>query len=179
MALFCVLIPTAHGATYLTMKTEGAVHERSATLARRLWAAVIPAFLLITLLTWSVRPELLQGIVSRPIAWMTLAVCAASAYAIATGIRSRHERITLLGSTFLLFGLLMTGAAALFPVMLFSTTEPSRQLTAADCAAPDSSLWIAVAWWFPALILAFGYLYLIQRHYSGKVNVSKDTQGLY
>ncbi len=179
MALFCVLILTAHGATYLTMKTEGAVHERSATLARRLWAAVIPAFLLITLLTWSVRPELLQGIVSRPIAWMTLAVCAASAYAIATGIRSRHERITLLGSTFLLFGLLMTGAAALFPVMLFSTTEPSRQLTAADCAAPDSSLWIAVAWWFPALILAFGYLYLIQRHYSGKVNVSKDTQGLY
>jgi hypothetical protein len=52
-------------------------------------------------------------------------------------------------------------------------------LTAADCAAPDFSLVIATAWWFPALILAFGYLYIIQRHYSGKVNVSKDNQGLY
>jgi cytochrome bd ubiquinol oxidase subunit II len=51
MALFCVLILTAHGATYLTMKTEGAVHERSVELTRSLWLAVIPAFFLITLLT--------------------------------------------------------------------------------------------------------------------------------
>jgi cytochrome bd-type quinol oxidase subunit 2 len=128
---FCVLILTAHGATYLTMKTEGAVHERSVRIARRMWLAVIPAFLLITLLTWAVRPKLLQGIVFRPLA------------------------------------------------MLFSTTEPARRLTAADCAAPDASLIIGTAWWFPALILACGYLYIIQRHYSGKVNVSKDNQGLY
>jgi cytochrome d ubiquinol oxidase subunit II len=179
MALFCVLILSAHGATYLTMKTEGAVHERSAKLANRLWVAVVPAFLLITLLTWSVRPELLQGIVFRPFAWLTLVICGASAYAIFTGIMQQRERLTLLGSTFLLFGLLMTGAAALFPVMLFSTTEPARPLTAADCVAPDASLIIATAWWVPALILAFGYLYIIQRHYSGKVNVSKDNQGLY
>jgi cytochrome bd-type quinol oxidase subunit 2 len=84
-----------------------------------------------------------------------------------------------LGSTFLLFGLLMTGAAALFPVVLFSTTDPNLRLTAADCAAPDFSLGIAAAWWFPALILAICYLCIIQRHYSGKVNVSKDSQGLY
>jgi cytochrome bd ubiquinol oxidase subunit II len=179
MALFCVLILTSHGATYLTMKTEGVVHERAVKLARKLWLAVIPAFFVITLLTWYVRPELLQGIVFRPLAWLTLVICGASAYAIFTGIRQQRERLTLLGSTFLLFGLLMTGAAALFPVVLFSTTEPGRRLTAADCAAPDASLVIGTAWWFPALILAFAYLYIIQRHYSGKVNVSKDTQGLY
>jgi cytochrome d ubiquinol oxidase subunit II len=179
VALFCVVILTAHGATYLTMKTEGAVHERSVKLARRLWLAVIPAFLFVTLLTWAVRPELLQGILVRPFAWITLVICAASAYAIANGIRNQREHLTLLGSTFLLFGLLMTGAAALYPVMLFSTTEPARRLTAADCAAPEASLVIGAAWWFPALILAFGYLYIIQRHYSGKVNVSKDNQGLY
>ena len=179
IALFCVLILTAHGATYLTMKTEGAVHERSVKLMRKLWLAVIPAFLLITVLTWLVRPELLQGIVFRPLAWLTLMICGASAYAIFTGISQRRERLALLGSTFLLFGLLMTGAVALFPVMLFSTTEPARRLTAADCAAPDASLIIATAWWVPALILAFSYLYIIQRHYSGKVNVSKDNQGLY
>src|ERR1700741_3579623 len=42
MALFCVLILSAHGATYLRMKAEGAVHQRSAELARKLWTAVIP-----------------------------------------------------------------------------------------------------------------------------------------
>jgi cytochrome d ubiquinol oxidase subunit II len=179
MALFCVLILTAHGATYLTMKTEGAVHERSAKLAGRLWLAVIPAFLLITLLTWAVRPELLQGILFRPVAWLTLVICGASGYAIFAGVSQQRERLALVGSSFLLFGLLATGAAALFPVMLFSTTDPARRLTAADCAAPDASLIIGTAWWFPALILAFGYLYVIQRHYSGKVSVPKDNQGFY
>jgi cytochrome bd ubiquinol oxidase subunit II len=97
---FCVLILTAHGATYLTMKTEGSVHERSLKLVRRLWLAVIPAFLFITLLTWTVRPELFQGILFRPFAWTTLVICVASAYAIATGIRNQREHLTLLGSTF-------------------------------------------------------------------------------
>jgi cytochrome bd-type quinol oxidase subunit 2 len=141
--------------------------------------AVIPAFLFITLLTWVVRPELLQGIVFRPLAWLTLVICGASAYAISTGISQQRERLALLGSTFLLFGLLTTGAAALFPVMLFSTTEPARRLTAADCAAPDASLIIGTVWWFPALVLALGYLYVIQRHYRGKVSVPKDNQGFY
>jgi cytochrome bd ubiquinol oxidase subunit II len=179
MALFCVLILAAHGATYLTMKTGGAVHERSVRLARRLWVALIPAFVIITLLTWFVRPELLEGIAVRPAAWATLVICAASVYAIVTGLRQQRERFAFLGSTFLLFGLLLTGAAALFPVMLFSTTDPNYRLTAADCAAPDSSLAIAIAWWIPALILAVGYLCIIQRYFSGKVNVSKDNQGLY
>jgi cytochrome bd ubiquinol oxidase subunit II len=179
MALFCVLILTAHGANYLTMKTAGAVHERSVKLARSLWVAVIPAFVIITVLTWFVRPELLEGIAVRPVAWVTLLICVASVYAIVTGLGRQREQLALLGSTFLLFGLLMTGAAALYPVMLFSTTDPSLRLTAADCAAPVSSLAIAIAWWIPALILAFSYLYIIQRYYSGKVNVSKDTQGLY
>ena len=179
MAMFCVLILSAHGATYLRMKTEGAVHQRSTELARKLWTAIIPAFLLITIMTWFVRPELLQGIVFRPIAWAMLAICVASACAIVIGLRHQREQLTLLGSTFLLFGLLMTGAAALFPVMLFSTTEAKFRLVAADCAAPDVSLAIATAWWFPAAILAVVYLLIIRRHYTSKVNVSKDNQGLY
>lgn len=112
-------------------------------------------------------------------AWATLVICAAGAYAMVNGFRYQREYLALLGSTFLLFGLLMTGAAALFPVMLFSTTDPNLRLTAADCAAPDFSLGIAAVCWFPALILAICYLCTIQRHYSGKVNVSKDNQGLY
>lgn len=179
MALFCVLLLTAHGATYLTMKTEGAVHERSAVIAHRLWIAAIPAFLLITVLTRRVRPELLEGLLFRPLAWVTLSLCVSSVIALVLGIREKRERLTLIGSTFLLFGLLMTGAAALFPTLLFSTIDASDRLTAFDCAAPNQSLWIAAGWWFPALALAFVYLVIIQRHYSGKVNVSKDSQGPY
>ena len=134
MALFCVLILTAHGTTYLIMKTEGAVHKRSVGLARRLWVAVIPAFVIITLLTWFVRPELLEGIAVRSAAWVTLAITVASIYALVTRLRHQRERVALVGSSSLIFGLLMTGAAALFPVMLFSTADANLRLTATDCA---------------------------------------------
>jgi cytochrome d ubiquinol oxidase subunit II len=162
MALFCVLLLTAHGATYLTMKTEGPVHERAAAIARRLWIAAVPAFLVITLLTWLVRPELLGGLMFRPLAWVTLSVCIASVAALMLGISGKLERLALIGSTFLLFGLLMTGAAALFPVLLFSTINSADRLTASDCAAPDQSLWIATGWWLPALVLAF----VLSHHHS-------------
>jgi cytochrome bd ubiquinol oxidase subunit II len=179
IALFCVLILAAHGATYLTMKTMGPVHERSVKLARRLWVAVIPGFVIITVLTWIVRPELLEGIAVRPMAWLTIVICIAGAYALVNGLRRQREYLALIGSTFVLFGVLTTGAAALYPVMLFSTTDPNLRLNAVDCAASAFSLGIAAVWWFPALILAVCYLLIIQRHYSGKVNVSKDSQQLY
>ncbi len=96
-----------------------------------------------------------------------------------TGLRASREKQALWGSTFFLFGLIMTGAATLFPVLFFSTLNPAQQLTAADCAATEHGLWVATAWWFPSLLLALGYLVVVQRHYSGKVNVAKDNQGLY
>ena len=112
---------------------------------------------------------------STPASFLALA----GAYASVNRLRHQREYLALVGSTFVLFGVLTTGAAALYPVMLFSTTDANLRLTAADCAAPAFSLGIAAVWWFPALILAVCYLLIIQRHYSGKVNVSKDSQQLY
>lgn len=179
VGVFAVLTLTAHGATYLVMRTEGSVHDRARALAHRLWIVVVPAFLVITWLTWLVRPELLNEIPTRPWTWFPLAIAAAGGVALVTGLRSTREKLALAGSTSLLFGLIVTGAAALYPVMLYSTLDAADKLTAHGCAAPENGLRIAVWWWFPALALALTYLLIVQRHYSGKVNVSKDNQGLY
>src|SRR6516164_9599018 len=44
IAVFASVILAAHGATYLTLKTEGPVHDRSATWTKYLWAASVPLF---------------------------------------------------------------------------------------------------------------------------------------
>src|SRR6201991_1880587 len=41
VALFAVVVLAAHGATYLTLKTEGAVHDRSARYSKVLWPGVV------------------------------------------------------------------------------------------------------------------------------------------
>jgi hypothetical protein len=64
---------------------------------------VMPGFVIITILTWFVRPELLEGIGGRPLTWMTLLICVTRACAILTGLCRQRERLTFLGSSFLLF----------------------------------------------------------------------------
>ena len=179
VALFFALVLAAHGATYLAMRTEGPVNARAAAVARRLWIAAVPAFGVISFLTSRVRPELFREISTRPVAWLTLAIALVGAAVLVSGLRHRRETRALLGSSFFLFGLIMTGAAALFPVLFFSTVNPAQQLTAAECAAPGHSLWIASVWWFPALALSLTYVAIIQRRYSGKVPVNRENQGIY
>src|SRR6266536_421859 len=48
VAIFAAVILVAHGATYLTLKTEGPVHDRSGKYAQYLWQAVALLFLLVT-----------------------------------------------------------------------------------------------------------------------------------
>ena len=83
------------------------------------------------------------------------------------------------GSNALLVGLLVTGAAALFPVMLYSTLAPENSLTAYSVAAGRSALLLASIWWPVGFALAIGYFLFISRRYAGKVSVRRETQGFY
>jgi cytochrome d ubiquinol oxidase subunit II len=179
VALFFLLVLTAHGATYLTMRTEGPVHDRARKIAIRLWIAVIPALTLMVFVTRLVRAEFLRETLSRPLLWLTVAICGASAVALARGLLRQREKLAVIGATIFVFGLVMSGAASLYPFMFFSTLNPADHLTAAAAAAPERSLKIAAVWWFPALALTLTYQFIIQHYYSGKVNVARDTKSLY
>jgi cytochrome d ubiquinol oxidase subunit II len=179
IALFAVVMLAAHGATYLTFKTEGAVHDRSEAWAKWLWAAIVPLLFIVSLESWFVRPDLVGHGMTNPVAWLGELVIAVSAFALASGLRNRQERKAFLGSNFLIGGLLATGAAAIFPVMLYSTLAPENSLTAYSVAASSDSLVIAAIWWPFGFILTTCYFIFISRHYDGKVSVKRDTQGYY
>jgi cytochrome d ubiquinol oxidase subunit II len=178
IALFAAVMLAAHGATYLTLKTEGPVHDRSALYAKRLWLVVLPFVFIVSIETWFVRPNLLtQGV--NFMFWISLVVVALSAFAIFSGIEQKHEMRAFIGSNFLVMGMLATGASAIFPVMLFSTLAPENSLTAYAVAASPGSLFMASLWWPIAFILAVTYFIFISRRYYGKVSLKRDTQGYY
>jgi cytochrome d ubiquinol oxidase subunit II len=180
VAFFCALVLAAHGATYITARTEGPVHARAVTMARRLWLAAIPGFLAISLFTERVRPELFRGLASRPLAWLGATICVGSVVALYTGLRSGREKRAFLGSSFLLQGILLSGAATLFPVILFSTLDANDRLTAQNCAASHESLVTGCLWWPIALVLAFVYAFVVRRYYySDRVGASRDTASPY
>ena len=179
IATFAAVMLGAHGATYLMLKTEGAVHDRSATWAKYLWAAVAPLFLAIAVESWVVRPDLPGHAIYNPFCWLGLLVVIVAASTLISGLSTSREMRAFVGSNFLLVGLLATGGAAIFPVMLYSTLAPENSLTAYAVASSQNALLLASIWWPVAFALATAYFVFISRRYAGKVSVKPDNQGFY
>jgi cytochrome d ubiquinol oxidase subunit II len=179
IAILAAVMLAAHGATYLTLKTEGPVHDRSEKYAKYLWIAVVPLSLAVLVESRIVRPDLPGRAWSNPFWWIGLIVIAASAFTLLTGLTSGRERRAFVGSNFLIVGLLATGAAAIFPVMLHSTLAPESSLTAYAVASSPATLLRASYWWPIGFALAVFYFVFISRRYAGKMSVQRDIQGFY
>ena len=170
IAIFATVILAAHGATYLTLRTEGPVHDRCAIWARYLWVAVAPLFLAISIETFVVRPDLPGQAIHNPFWYLGLLVVAASIVTLISGLSTGRERRTFIGSNLMLVGLLVTGAAAIFPVMLYSTLAPENSLSAYNVAAGANSFLFACIWWPVGLALTTLYFVFISRRYAGRVS---------
>ena len=164
-AIFVVALFAAHGASFLALKTAGPVHERSSRAARRLWPAVLVLLAATAIETAVVRPDLLNGMIRRPAAWIALAAVGAGApTALVCQARGRHGA-AFAGSCALISGLMGAGAAGVFPVMLRSTLAPQDSISAYGAATDGYSLGLALIWWPFAVVLSLGYFWFVFRHY--------------
>jgi cytochrome d ubiquinol oxidase subunit II len=177
VAVFATVLLSAHGATYLRLKTVGPVHERSERLARLLWLITAVLFVIVSLETSIVRPELFQSLLQRPLAWMSVVAIGAAVWALSTGLRGQAEGRAFAGSCGVIAGLLAGAGASLFPVVLHSTLSPEYSMTAYSGATAERGLRTALFWWPVGVALALTYFFVIMRIYSGKVRPSQDTQG--
>ena len=179
VAIFAVVALAAHGAVYLALKTEGAVHDRATRFAKRLWAATVPLLLLISLESGLVRPELLGHAIHNPIWWLGLLLTCAAVITLISGLATQRETRAFIGSNLLLASLIATGAAAIFPIVLHSTLAPEYSLAAGEVAAGSQSLAYAAIWWPIGFALAVVYFVFVSRMYAGKVSVRRDNHGYY
>ncbi|MGH7976273.1 MAG: cytochrome d ubiquinol oxidase subunit II [Limisphaerales bacterium] len=179
VAVFILVTFAAHGANALIFKTEGPVHDRSLRLARWLWKIVLLLLAIITFETWRVRPELFSDMRPKPIAWIGIIFVIGGIIAIFTGLRGKGELRAVVGSSLFIAGLMIAGAASVFPIMLRSTLAPENSLSAYQNAAAGHGLVIALIWWPIAFILAVGYALFIYRYYLGKVKAAEDNQNPY
>jgi cytochrome bd ubiquinol oxidase subunit II len=179
MGVLTLLILCAHGATYLATKTDGAVHTRSRKIARQLWIIISPCLIIVAIETWYVRPELVVGVIERPLVLLSIIVAAIGAVLIVSGFRTHRDTRAFTGSCLFTIGLLAAGAAAMFPSILYSTLGSEHSLTVYNSAAGSHSLALALIWWPIALALSLAYFYFIFRYYRGRVKRSAEAHGYY
>jgi len=179
VAIFAAVVLAAHGATYITLKTEGRVHDRSARYARGLWAAAAPLLLVVSVESAAVRPDVLVHAIQNPCWWLGLVLVCVAVSVLVFGLATGREGHAFIGSNLLIAGLLAASAAAIFPVVLHSTLAPENSLSAYDVAAGPKSLAYAALWWPIGFALSVAYFVFVSRRYAGKVSVKRDSQGFY
>jgi cytochrome d ubiquinol oxidase subunit II len=174
VGLFALAALGGHGALYLRWKTAGAVHERSARLAKRLWIAIAALLVVVTIATGVVRPSLISRALGRPMVWLLGVAALGSLAGVFIALARGRERGAFVCSAGFLASLLAGVAASLFPVILRSTIAPAFDVTAANAANANHGLAVGLMWWVPALLLAVGYFAYLFGSLRGKVRTSES-----
>jgi cytochrome d ubiquinol oxidase subunit II len=166
-----------HGALFLVWKTDGAVRRRSQEAARRLFPATLVLWLLATVATAGVAPEVFGGLATKPLAWLSTSVFLGGLATSYVARQRGRDLVAFLGSCAFLLGLLAATAASIYPTWLRSTLDPTWSLTATNTAAASSSLVAALYWWPFGFVLAGGYFVVLFRLHRGKVRAAENHEG--
>ena len=140
---------------------------------------MIPLIFIVSVETRFVRSNLLSEGLANPLFWLGMIVVIASVWMLVSGIRRSQEMRVFVGSNSLIIGMLATGGATIYPVMLLSTVSPEYSLRAEQAASSANTLASALFWWPVAFVMAASHFVFISRRYSGKVSVRRDAQGYY
>jgi cytochrome bd ubiquinol oxidase subunit II len=175
--VFALLALGHHGALFLAWKTDGLVRARSSDWAARLYPVVIVVWIVASVATAIVAPDVFSGVTSRPLAWLATALAVGGIAVSFIARRRGRDLVAFLGSAAFLVGILAATAAALFPTMIKSVPDPARSLTAFNSAASALSLSKALYWWPVGFVLAIAYLAFLFRHHQERVQASENDEG--
>jgi cytochrome bd ubiquinol oxidase subunit II len=169
--LVALVALTVHGAHYLALKTPGDLNARSRRRAAILWPALVLLTFVSLWATLYIRPELLSNYRQYPILFIVPVAVAASLAAMFGFRRRGNDKAAFLASSTYLVFMLVGAAAAVYPNLLLSTTDPALNITVHNAATGSYALSIGLIVWIPGMILALGYFVFIYRMFRGKVSV--------
>lgn len=160
-----------HGATYLSMKTEGDLQERARRIGRRMWYAVIGLLLAVTGSSFLVRPDFMANFVNAPALFLLTALGAAAAILVFLSLRNGNDKRAFQASSGLIIAVLASVAAGLFPHLLPALYGHANDgLTIYNAASPPHSLKTAMGVYLGGMAIVIGYMVVVYRVWSGKVN---------
>src|SRR5579859_6896705 len=166
---------TLHGANYVALKTSGDLNLRARRVATSLWPGLVLVTLISLWATLSIHPELLNNYKSHVILFAVPVGVVASLLALFAFIRQKNDKAAFLSSSAYLIFMLVGAAAAVYPNLLTSTTDPALNITVHNAATGPYSLSVGLVFWGIGMALAFGYFVFIYRMFRGKVALNGET----
>jgi cytochrome bd ubiquinol oxidase subunit II len=162
---------TIHGAHYVAVKTSGDLNLRARRVAAVLWPVLVLLTLLSLRATLAIRPEVLTNYRHFPALFVIPVVVVLSLMAMFLHRRRGQDKGAFLSSCAYLIFMLVGVAAAVYPNLLLSTTDPALNITIYNAAAGSYSLSYGLIWWSFGIALSIGYFVFVYRMFRGKIAV--------
>ncbi|MFI5103440.1 MAG: cytochrome d ubiquinol oxidase subunit II [Terriglobales bacterium] len=168
---------TLHGAHYIAMKTSGDLNLRARRVASSLWPVLAMLTVVSLVATLSIRPELLANYRTYPVLYAVPAAVAASLAAMFIYRRKGSDTGAFLASCVYLLFMLVGAAAAVYPNLLVSTTDPAFNITVENAHTGAYALRVGLVFWGIGMAMAAGYFVFIYRMFKGKVATQTEGGG--
>jgi cytochrome d ubiquinol oxidase subunit II len=165
---------TLHGALWVSLKTDGALQERSRRIARWSWWLVALFAIVATLLSFLIQESIQNNLASRPWGYLFPALALAGLAGVWWFLREKEDSKAFLASCAFLMGMLASAAFGIYPYLLPSVSDAVSGLGVPNAAAPLYGLRVGLAWWTPGMILVAGYFVFTYRHFAGKVTLEDE-----
>jgi cytochrome d ubiquinol oxidase subunit II len=175
--LVALIALTLHGANYVAWKTRGDLNRR----CKQVSAALLPWLIGITAIslaaTLLIRPELLENYRQAPFLFVIPALVIASLVSLWRAQRNNDERAAFFSSCAYLAFMLAGAAAAVYPNLLLSTTDPALNITVYNAHSGDYALSIGLIWWSFGIAVAIAYFVFVYRMFRGKIAATAEGHG--
>ena len=165
---------TAHGALYVTIKTEGAVARRTRGIALVMWPVQFFLTCFSLAATYFIHQNVVENYVAHPIGFLVPVAVFGSLGVMIWAAPTGREKLAFVASSLYIAGMLVGAVFALYPRVLPASTNPAYSLTIYNSAAGHHGLSVGFVWWTLGLVLAVGYFVFIYRMFRGKVSLEDE-----
>jgi cytochrome bd ubiquinol oxidase subunit II len=165
---------TAHGALYVTLKTDGDLGKNARRVALAVWPVQVALTLISLVATWFVRPAIKTNYVAYPVGFLIPVIVFASLILMLAWTRKGKELQAFLASCVYITGMLVGAVFALYPLVLPASTDPAYSLTIYTAATGHHGLAVGLTWWLLGMVLSLAYFVFVYRMFRAKVQLEGE-----
>ena len=160
-----------HGALYLAVKTEGELQQRARRFARGGWFALVAITAVSLPASVAVRPDTLDNYRNYPALFAVPLMVAVSLVGIYIFNGRGADRNGFASSCAYLTFMMVGAAAALYPRLLPSSSDPNRDINIQNALSGPHTLHVGLWWWAFGMVFAAIYFVVVYRMFRGKVSL--------
>jgi len=166
-----------HGALYLAIKTERELQARARAMAKSLSTALLALTIVSVPATTIARPDALGNYTAYPVLFLIPAIVFVALIGILYFCHTEDDGKAFAGSCVYLAFMLTGAAVALYPRLLPSSGDPSRDITIGKALSGPHALRVGLAWWAVGMCFAVMYFVIVYSLFKGKVSLEGGGYG--